>query len=180
MGEDAGSERLRRHSLWLARLTMVLLAGCLLVLVLPPVRGLASLPPGQPAGPRVAQALAFASPSLFYLFALWAIGRAFRGFARGGTLGPAMALGCRRAGIALALGGAMSAVGLPNLFRLLSQQGLIPAPRHGYGSVLVFDTAYLALGIVGIALFLLGGLVERAGQAQEEARALRAELGEFF
>ena len=180
MADDERFERLRRHSRWLARLTLVLLTACALVILLPTLLGLASLAQGERMGSRLAGALVFWSPSIFYLFALWALSRAFAAFGRGDGFGPAVARGCRSAGIALALGATMSAVGVPNLLRLLFQSGIVAAPRTGSGTVLVFDTAYLAVGVVGIALFLLGGLVDRAAEIQQEAGALRAELGEFF
>jgi energy-converting hydrogenase Eha subunit A len=180
MAAEDQFERLRRHSRWLARLTMALLTACALVILVPTLLGLASLAQGERLAPRVALALVFWSPSLFYLFALAAIARAFGSFARGGVFGPAMARGCRSAGTALALGATMSALGVPNLLRLLAEAGFVVPPRTGYGTVLIFDTAYLAVGVVGIALFLLGGLIDRAAELQREAGALRAELGEFF
>jgi hypothetical protein len=174
-------ERLRRHSLWLSRLTLFLFGATALIIVLPSVRGLFLVPPGEAVGPRLVFMLVIWFPAIFYLYALWAIGRSFGAFARGGLFGSAMAKGCRRAGVALAIGATMSAVGVPNAMRLLVQHGLVWTPRGGtYGSVLIFDTAYLAVGVVGIALFLLGGLIERAAEVQQEAQDLRAELGEFF
>lgn len=169
--------RLRQRSLWLSRLTMTLLAATAALVILPVALGLRY-------GERSAEAhLAFSAaiwlPSIFYLYALFAIGRAFGSFGRGGTIGAAMARGCRRAGIALALGGTASAIGVPNLLGLLLRSGIIEESRFGGGTVLVFDVAYLAVGVVGLALFLLGGLLDRAARVAEEAQALRTELGEF-
>lgn len=177
---DDKIERLRRHSRWLSRLTLTLLTLTALIILVPTLLGIAAAAGGEALRPRVALALVIWSPSLFYLFALWAIARAFGGFARGGVFGAAMARGCTRAGIALALGSAASAIGVPNLMRLLYAQGITPPPRTGAGTVLIFDTAYLAVGVVGVALVLVGRLLDRAAEIQAEAGALRAELGEFF
>ena len=69
---------------------------------------------------------------------------------------------------------------MPNAMRLLSQYDLLHGMGQRFGSILIFDPAYLAVGVIGIALFLLGRLLERAAEVQQEAQELRAELGEFF
>ncbi|HEX8468175.1 MAG TPA: hypothetical protein VF620_10265 [Allosphingosinicella sp.] len=176
----AKMERLRRHSLWLSRLTFSLLCATALVMLLPTAIGLATLGPGAALGRNILFMAVIWFPGLFYLYALWAIGRSFGAFAGGGEFGSAMATGCRLAGVALALGAASSAVGVPNAMRLLMQQGYFPEQGRRFAAVLIFDTAYLAVGVVGIALYLLGQLLERAAEVQQEAKALRAELGEFF
>ncbi|HEX9946520.1 MAG TPA: DUF2975 domain-containing protein [Allosphingosinicella sp.] len=173
-------ERLRRHSLWLSRLTLFLFGATALVILIPITNGFGSVIPADAAAPHILFRAVFWLPTFFYLYALWAIGRAFGAFARGGLFGSAVAKGCRRAGVALAVGASASALGVPNAIRLLAQHGLVPEPLRRFGSVLIFDTAYLAVGVVGIALFLLGGLLERAAEVQQEAQDLRAELGEFF
>ncbi|HEY0130667.1 MAG TPA: DUF2975 domain-containing protein [Allosphingosinicella sp.] len=173
-------ERLRRHSLWLSRLTLFLFCATALVMLLPTLRGLAIAGPGEAVGRNILFMSVIWFPGLFYLYALWAIGRSFGAFARGGVFGSAMATGCRRAGVALALGATSSAVGVPNAIRLLMQQGFFLDQGKRFGAVLIFDTAYLAVGVVGIALYLLGHLLERAAEVQQEAQDLRAELGEFF
>jgi hypothetical protein len=177
--------RLRLRSLWLSRMTLLLLVATALVIVQPVLLGIgAVLGDSALRGGTLRSFLAFSAvmwlPSLFYLYALWAISGAFSYFARGGTIGTAMAQGCRRAGIALAIGATASAIGVPNLLRLLIGQGLIANRAYGNRTVLVFDTAYLAVGVVGLALFLLGGLLERAADVQREAQKLQAELREFF
>ncbi|HEX8192626.1 MAG TPA: hypothetical protein VF552_06965 [Allosphingosinicella sp.] len=174
--DDEGKLRLR--SLWLARLTMILFAATAMLILGPFLLGLRHTP--WSTGTYLAYSAANWLPSVFYLYALWAIGRAFGAFGRGGTIGAAMARGCRRAGIALALGGTASAVGVPNILGALLRSGIIEGSRFGSGTILVFDIAYLAVGVVGLALFLLGGLLDRAGRVAAEAQALRTELGEFF
>ena len=155
-------DQLRRHSLWLSRLTLFLLVATALVTVAPVLIGFA-LAPARGLPPALAFTAVLWMPVPFYLYALWAIRGAFRGFATGGTFGPAIAAGCTRAGFALAIGGTLSAVGVPNVMRVL----------HGQGSVLVFDVAYLAVGVVGLAMILLGRLLSRAA-------AIEDELGGFF
>jgi hypothetical protein len=170
-------ELLRRHSLWLARLTLVLLLATALLIALPPI----ALGAGRDVSPPVIWGIMLRwSPSLFYLYSLWAIRQGFREFAIGGVLGPAIATGCSRAGIALAIGAALSSVGVPNLSRTLAQTGLIHPTEGMFQGVLVFDTAYLAVGVVGLALMLLGRLLRRASEIQAEAASLRSELDEFF
>lgn len=177
---EAKLERLRRHSLWLSRLTLGLFCATGLIVLLPTGIGLATMAQGQPVAPRILFVFVLWFPAFFYLYALWAIGRSFGAFARGALFGAEMARGCRRAGIALAIGAAISAIGVSNALRLLAQHGLVPGSERRFAPLLIFDTAYLAVGVVGIALFLLGGLIDRAAEVQQEAQALRAELGEFF
>jgi hypothetical protein len=126
------------------------------------------------------RALVMALPSIPYLYAIWAISRAFAGFAKGGVFGESMASGCFRAGLALAIGATLSAVGVPNLLRTLAEAGLIEPSSPRFSAVLIFDTAYLAVGVVGLALLLLGRLLSRAAELQSETAALRSELSEFF
>jgi hypothetical protein len=85
-----------------------------------------------------------------------------------------------RAGLALAIGATLSAVGVPNLVRVLGSFGLITLRPGEWAGFLHFDVAYLAVGVVGIALVLLGRLLSLAGEVQREAAALRDELGGFF
>lgn len=164
-------DQLRRHSLWLSRLTLFLLVATALIIVLPTTLYFARAFMGmRPFIPGSGYTLLYWIPSIIYLYALWAIRSAFRDFALGGVFGPAIADGCTRAGLALAMGASVSAVGLPNLLRLL----------RGDGSILHFDVAYLAVGIVGLALVLLGRLLRRAAGLQRETAELRSELSEFF
>jgi len=166
---------LRRQSLWLARLTLWLFWATALILLMVltfPAFGHVRLLPAARLLPWL--------PAIAYLYALWAIRGAFRGFALGGAFGEAMARGCGRAGIALALGGTLSAVGVPNLLRWLTAAGVIERIPGQWSGVLVFDIAYLAAGVVGLALALIGRLMRLAGQVQSEAEALREEVGAFF
>ena len=167
---------LRRQSLWFSRLTLILFlatSAILLIFVLG-----ASVRPDR--WHFFGKLLVRWSPALFYLYALWAIRGGFRDFARGGVFGDAIASGCSRAGWALAIGGTLSAVGVPNLIRILSDAGLLRRDPDEWAGVLVFDVAYLAVGLIGLALILLGRLLRLAGATQREAAELRDELGSFF
>ena len=174
-------QMLRRHSLWLARLTLFLFSATALLIIVPTILGLIYLSEkGSPLTPVLIRAAVLWSPALFYLYALWAIRSAFHDFASGGVFGPAIAGGCTKAGYALAIGATLSAVGVPNVMRTLYEHGLIERPPSMFRSVLIFDTAYLAVGVVGLALVLLGRLLQRAAEIQSEAAAIRNELNEFF
>ena len=163
--------QLRRHSLWLARLTLFLLGATALVTLLPLTAwAVLGALRGQPMPPPLAFTAVLWLPVPLYLYALWAIRGAFLSFALGGTFGPAIASGCTRAGFAMAAGATLSAVVVPNLMRLI----------HGQGGFLTFDVAYLAVGVVGLALIMLGRLLARAAELQNEAARLEEELGGFF
>lgn len=167
---------LRKHSLWLSRLTLLLLIGTALIVGVHTF----SVPGGHSGEAVVSGAVLQWLPSAFYLYALWAIRSGFRDFAIGGVLGPAIAEGCVRAGISMAIGATLSAVGVPNLVRALSNWGMINGQGDRFDGFLIFDTAYLAVGVVGLALVLIGRLLRRASAIQREASALRLELEEFF
>jgi len=166
---------LRRQSLWLSRLTLLLFSVTALLLVT-----LLAVPALDHVRYLPAARLLPWLPAAVYLYALWAIRGAFRGFAAGGAFGAEMARGCARAGIALALCVALSAVGVPNLLHWLTAAGLIERLPGQWSGVLVFDVAYLAVGVVGLALALIGRLMRLAGEVQAEAAALREEVGGFF
>ncbi|MDZ4308084.1 hypothetical protein [Allopontixanthobacter sp.] len=154
----------------------MLLGGAILIVGIHSFQGLSSSPDTVLDPAVMLQSL----PSAFYLYALWAIRSGFRDFARGGLLFPAIAAGCVRAGIAMAIGAALSSVGVPNLIRALADQGLIDSQSYRFQGYLIFDTAYLAAGVIGLAMMLLGRLLRHAAAIQEEASALRHELEEFF
>ena len=174
-------ELLRRQSRWFGRLTLILLVLTALVAIAFTVMARAILAGSNgPWTDLLAWLVLTWSPTVFYLYALWTIRSAFVSFSAGGVFGPAIASGCTRAGAGLALGGTMSAVGVPNLYWLLGIPGRPGGPTQRIGSVLHFDTAYLAVGVIGIALILLGRLLARATELQTETARLRGELDEIF
>jgi hypothetical protein len=67
---------------------------------------------------------------------------------------------------------------VPNLLWLLHERGLLE--KRGWVGFMVFDIAYLAVGVVGLALILLARLLQWAGDLQAEADTMRDELGSFF
>ncbi|MFN7619944.1 MAG: DUF2975 domain-containing protein [bacterium] len=98
-------------------------------------------------------------PSLCYLFGVWSIGSAMGQLARGRLIQPTLSGALRRVGLALGVGGVLSVFVVTNLLRMLA---------HGAGSFLNFDVGGMTLGMIGGALFLLGGVVEQAGKVQAE------------
>jgi hypothetical protein len=99
------------------------------------------------------------SPGVFYLLALWAVRRTFGELSHGRLFQPALARGLRDVGSNLAWGAGMDVLGAPVLLRWVEG---VP------GSVLHFNTAAIALGVVGLALALLARLLKRAADMQAE------------
>lgn len=99
-----------------------------------------------------------ASPTLFYLFAVWSLGAAMGQLAKGRLIQPVLAGALRRVGLALGVGGLLSVFGITNLVRLTG---------HG-GSWAYFDVSGMTLGMIGGALFLLGRVMEQADRVQAE------------
>jgi hypothetical protein len=103
--------------------------------------------------------LVWFSPVVFYLFAVWSIGSAMGQLSKGRLIQPTLSSALRRVGLSLGLGGVMSVFVVSNLLRLI---------ENGRGGLLHFDVAGMTLGMIGGALFLLGGVVEQAGKVQAE------------
>ena len=101
----------------------------------------------------------WALPTLFYLFAVWSIGAAMGQLAKGRLIQPTLASALRRVGLALGVGGLLSVFGVTNIMRLI---------EGGRGGFAHFDVAGMTLGMIGGALFLLGGVMEQAGKVQAE------------
>jgi hypothetical protein len=166
---DSDLSRLRRQSRWLSRVAAVVAGGLAVLVLLPPVVVLWRAAPEQAASFGAALWLRWLLP-LPYVVALLAIGQGFRAFARGDAAGLALGRACRRAGSALALGAALSAFGVPLIERLANDR---------WRGLMQYDPAYAAVGVVGLALVLLGGLLDRASQAEARVRTLEHELEEF-
>lgn len=155
-------ERFRRRCAqfrWLA-VFMVISVGALLVLmhVIGPGVMMAR---GDYAGTPGAwmSDIVWALPTLFYLFAVWAVGAAMGQLSKGRLIQPILVHALRRVGLSLGLGGLFSVFGVTNIARLI---------EGGRGSFAYFDVAGMTLGMIGGALFLLGGVMEQAGRVQAE------------
>ncbi len=161
MGQ-AATDRFRRRCAqfrWLA-VFMVVSVGALLALmylVAPGVLMARGDYPGAPVG-WLTQAV-WALPTVFYLFGVWSLGSAMGQLARGRLIQPTLASALRRVGLALGFGGLLSVFGVTNLIRLV---------EGGQGGWAYFDVAGMTLGMIGGALFLLGGVMEQAGKVQAE------------
>ncbi|WP_332657498.1 DUF2975 domain-containing protein [Brevundimonas sp.] len=107
----------------------------------------------------VLDGLLYRAPTVFYLFAVWSIGRALGQVAKGRLIQPALSGALRRVGLSLGLGGVISVFVVTNLSRLIG------ATQGGY---LHFDVAGMTLGMIGGALFLLGRVMDQAGRVQAE------------
>lgn len=103
--------------------------------------------------------LVWALPTVFYLFAVWSIGAAMGQLAKGRLIQPTLSSALRRVGLALGFGGLLSVFGVTNLVRLVG---------GGPGGFAFFDVAGMTLGMIGGALFLLGGVMDQAGKVQAE------------
>ena len=101
----------------------------------------------------------WALPTVFYLFAVWSIGSAMGQLSKGRLIQPTLVHALRRVGLALGFGGLLSVFGVTNIMRLI---------EGGRGGWAWFDVAGMTLGMIGGALFLLGGVMEQAGKVQAE------------
>lgn len=142
---------------WLA-VFMVVSVGLLLALIHLIFPAMISVRDGAPPPGWVGGAL-FASPTAFYLFAVWSIGRAMGQLAKGRLIQATLASALRRVGLALGIGGVTSVFLVTNLARVL---------EGGRGGWLHFDVAGMTLGMIGGALFLLGRVMDQAGRVQAE------------
>ena len=156
------TDRFRRRCAWFRWLAvfMVISVGALLALIhvlAPGVLMARGDYPGTPVG-WLAQ-FVWALPTVFYLFAVWSIGAAMGQLSKGRLIQPTLVHALRRVGVALGLGGLLSVFGVTNLVRLV---------ESGRGGWAYFDVAGMTLGMIGGALFLLGGVMEQAGKVQAE------------
>ena len=103
--------------------------------------------------------IVWASPTLLYLFAVWSIGTAMGQLSKGRLIQPTLVHALRRVGLSLGFGGLLSVFGVTNVMRLV---------EGGRGGWAYFDVPGMTLGMIGGALFLLGGVMEQAGKAQAE------------
>lgn len=148
-----------RQFRWLA-IFMVVTVGVLLALmhVIAPLvmwsRGLDDRYPDA-----IWTALITGLPPACYLFGVWSIGSALGELAKGRLIQPTLAHALRRVGLALGIGGVLSVFVVTNLIRIVGA---------GEGGFAHFDVPGMTLGMIGGALFLLGGVAEQAGKVQAE------------
>ena len=155
----------------LARLIRLLAILTLLVILVPSLIGLFKAAKFGLSVPDIlVRAAALWAPAVFYLYAVLAIGRAFDAMSGGGLFGEAVASGLKRAGVALAIGSVFSTLISPTALHLLEARGPHIRP----------DLAYLAVGVVGIALVLLAGLIRKGAELQQRTDLLESELEGFF
>ncbi|GAA0869091.1 hypothetical protein GCM10009116_09270 [Brevundimonas basaltis] len=159
---QTATDRFRRRCAqfrWLA-VFMVVSVGALLALVhlIVPIAFLARAE-DYPYFDLWLGSLVKALPTVFYLFAVWSIGSAMGQLSKGRLIQPTLVHALRRVGLALGFGGLLSVFGVTNLIRLL---------EGGQGGWAFFDVAGMTLGMIGGALFLLGGVMEQAGKVQAE------------
>ena len=144
---------------WLA-VFMVVSVGALLALVhlIVPIAFLARAE-DYPFLDLWLSSLVKALPTVFYLFAVWSIGSAMGQLSKGRLIQPTLVHALRRVGLALGFGGLLSVFGVTNIMRLI---------EGGRGGWAWFDVAGMTLGMIGGALFLLGGVMDQAGRIQAE------------
>lgn len=144
---------------WLA-VFMVISVGTLMAMMHIVFPGLAMLN-GREAAPLATwiSSTVWASPGVFYLYAVWAIGTAMGEVANGRLIQPTLAQALRRVGVALGCGGLLSVFGITNISRLVD---------GAQASWAYFDVASMTLGMIGGALFLLGKIIDQAGLLQSE------------
>lgn len=104
-------------------------------------------------------------PPAFYLYGVWAVGRAVGRLADGDLVQATLSAALRRVGGALFLGGSASVFLVYNLLRWFGET------RSGW---LHFDVPGMTLGMIGAALFLLGRVVDAAAAIEDELRATSA------
>jgi hypothetical protein len=112
---------------------------------------------------RLIHQLVFALPSVLYLLALWCFRVAVKAIANGETFSGALAVMLRRASLLL-IGGAITTLAMPLVYAMFGQ----PYPR-----LIEFDVTTLIIAGIGLAMWFVGQLLDRA-------RELQAELDSFF
>ena len=126
------------HFRWLAVFMIVSVGGLLTLLHIIFPAMVAVRDGAWPDG--VVNGLLYRAPTVFYLFAVWSIGRALGQVAKGRLIQPALSSALRRVGLSLGLGGVLSVFVVTNLSRLIG------GTQGGY---LHFDVAGMTLGMIG-------------------------------
>ncbi|WCE03623.1 hypothetical protein [Pseudoxanthomonas sp. JBR18] len=97
-------------------------------------------------------------PALPYLWAVCSARRAANGLLRGELFGSALSAGLHGMGAGVCLGALINLLLVPNALRWMT----------GHGSFAYFDLSGIVLTLVGVLLWLLGQVVERASRLQAE------------
>jgi hypothetical protein len=143
-----------------ARAAGALLAALALLLVLErfgwlaTVRGDVTLP-----WSRLALAAAAAVPDAVWLAALWWLRRALREIAAGRGFGLALTQALQRVGMLLLAGSVLGVVVLPSVSTWLGEPP---------GYFIAYDVSKVVVGALGLALGLLGRLLQQAAELQSE------------
>jgi hypothetical protein len=125
--------------------------------------GYAGLYEGKATSGGIAAQLALAVPSLFYLGALWQLRMVAARTSAGEPFAAAVATGLRRAGVMLVTGAALTLFAVPVLHRMFE----LAVPR-----LIEADVSTLIVGAIGIAMFLIARLIDRARAVQGELDAI--------
>lgn len=147
---------LRARSRLLSRLVMMVLA----LLVLASAMEVIVTATGVYPHTRL---LLYRLPVPFYLWAIWAVGRACAAIGRGDYFGEVVPRLLNRVGLALFFGGIANVFVAPILIKVLTGRG-------GYAA---YDVAAITVGVVGLALVVIAPLLRQAA-------AMRAELDEIL
>ena len=112
---------------------------------------------------RLGVELVAALPEVFYLLALWWIRSALSSCASGEFYAPVLTRMLRRVGACVAIGAVLNVAVVPSLDRLL---GASP------GYWIAFDVTGCVLGAIGLTLFILARVLDRARELQTELDAI--------
>jgi len=112
---------------------------------------------------RLGVELVAALPEVFYLLALWWIRSALTSCAAGEFYAPVLTRMLRRVGACVATGAVLNVAVVPSLDRLL---GASP------GYWIAFDVTGCVLGAIGLTLFILARVLDRARELQTELDAI--------
>ena len=158
-------DTLRRRSATTAR-WMTLLFAALAVLLLLERFGWLAVAGGSGPLPaqRLQMAAAAALPDCLYLAALWWLRRALAELAAGRLFTVVVVRALQRVGLFMLLGSAVSVFLLPSVAAWLGQPP---------GYLIAYDVARMVIGAVGLALGIIGRLLQQAA-------AIQSELDEIF
>lgn len=162
--ERSGQDHFRRACRLLRLAALVVLAGVAALVAIALLAVIAG-PFGHADSARMQGLLAAVrfSPALGYLWALWAVQRAFGEIGAGTTFAASVSRALRHIGGGVLAGALLSVFAITNLTRMI---------EGGHGGWMFFDLSGIVLGVVGVALVLLARLFDHA-------RALQAELDEI-